>query len=178
MRDEKKLLKQEIIDKFEVFPSFVVMKYGKLTANAANDFRREVRKLGGDVKIVRKRVLLKAADDAGINLDFATLEGHVGVVFLGGEPVDVTKFVFKFSQDQAKVLEVLGGRFEGTLYSGADVEKLSKLPGKDEMRAQFLSLLEAPMSQTLVVMEALLTSVPHCLENKCKKENGETDGES
>jgi len=177
MRDEKNLLKQEIVDKLDISPSFVVMKYSKLTANAANDFRREVRKLGGDVKIIRKRVLFKAGDDAGINFDFANTEGHVGVIFLGGEPIEVTKFVFKFSQDQGKILEVLGGRFEGQTYSGPDVEKLSKLPSKNEMRAQFLGLLEAPMAQTLAVMEALLTSVPHCLQNKCKKESGETDSE-
>ena len=57
----------------------------------------------------------------------------------------------------------------------SDVERLSKLPSKDEMRAQFLSVLEAPMSQTLAVMEALLTSVPYCLDNKCKQEDIQED---
>ncbi len=69
-----------------------------------------------------------------------------------------------------KHVEVVGGRFEGKMYTGADVEKLSNLPSKDEMRAQFLSVLEAPMSQTLAVMEALLTSVVYCLDNKSKQE--------
>ena len=50
-----------------------------------------------------------------------------------------------------------------------DVESLSKLPGKDEMRAQLLAYLEAPMAQTLAVMDALLTSVVYCLENKSKQ---------
>lgn len=185
MREEKQLLKQEILDKLVKHPAFVVMQYGKLTANAANDFRREVRKMGGDVEVVRKRVLIKAAEDAGLSLDFTTLDGHIGLVFLGGDPIETTKFVFKFSQEREKVIQVLGGRIEGQTYPGSDVEKLSQLPGKDEMRAQFLGLLEAPMAQTLAVMEALLTSVAHCLENKCKKESGEdvdtdtgTEGES
>lgn len=172
MRDEKELLKQEITTKIKKHPSFLVMQYAGLTANAANDFRREMRKLGGDVEVVRKRVLLKAAEDAGIAFDFTTLDGHIGLVFFGNDPIESTKFVFKFSQDREKVIQVLGGRYEGQLYPGSDVEKLSQLPSKDEMRAQFLGLLEAPMSQTLAVMEALLTSVAHCLENKCKKENG------
>ena len=50
------------------------------------------------------------------------------------------------------------------------VEKLSKLPGKDEMRAQLLSVFEAPMAQTLAVMDALLASVVYCLDNKCQQE--------
>ena len=41
-------------------------------------------------------------------------------------------------------------------YNGADVKTLSELPSKDEMRAQLLATLEAPLSQTLSVMEALI----------------------
>lgn len=175
MRAEKELLKQEVSDKFKRFGSFVIMQYARLSANAANDFRREVRKMGGNVGVARKRVLVKAAQDAGVQLDESSLNGHVGIVFLGQDPIETTKFVFKFSQDRDKVIQVLGGCFDGQLYGGADVERLSTLPGKDEMRAQLLSVFEAPLSQTLAVMEALLTSVPHCLENKSKLEDGEAD---
>jgi large subunit ribosomal protein L10 len=172
MRTEKELLKQEIKDKLDRFGSFVIMQYTGLTANMANEFRREMGKLGGDVEVVRKRVLLKAAEDAGVQLDLSSLPGHIGIVFLGQDPIETTKMVFKFSQDREKVIQVIGGRFDGQLYSGADVERLSTLPGKNEMRAQLLSVLEAPLSQTLAVMEALLASVPYCLDNKGKQGEG------
>jgi large subunit ribosomal protein L10 len=170
MRAEKQLLKQEIKDKLDRFPSFVIMQYAGLSANVANDFRRELGKVGGDVEVVRKRVLLKAAEDAGIQLDSSALVGHVGIVFLGKDAIETTKTVFKFSQDREKVIQVIGGRFDGQLYTGADVERLSTLPSRDEMRAQLLSVLEAPLSQTLAVVEALLASVPYCLDNKTKQE--------
>lgn len=169
MRQEKELLKQEIVDKLKQFPSFVVMQYGKLSANAANDFRREIGKTGGILEVVRKRVLLKAANDAGVEFDNSALTGHIGIVFLGEDPIESTKVVFKFGKDRENVIQVVGGRFDGQLYGGADVERLSNLPSKDEMRAQFLSTLEAPLSQTLAVIEALLTSVPHCLENRSQQ---------
>lgn len=179
MRDEKQLLKQEIKDKMDHYGSFVIMQYVGLAANAANDFRREIGKMGGDVEVVRKRVLVKAAEDAGIQLDPASLTGHIGIVFLGQDPLETTKAVFKFSQDREKAIQVLGGLFDGRLYAGADVEKLSQLPSLDEMRAQFLGTLEAPMAQTLAVMEALLASVMYCLDNKSKQESeGEQSSES
>lgn len=178
MKAEKQLLKQEIKGKIDRFNSFVIMQYAGLTANMANEFRREVAKFGGDVEVVRKRVLLKAADDSGMELDLSSLPGHIGLVFLGQDPIETTKVVFKFSQDREKVIQVIGGRFDGQLYSGEQVEKLSTLPGKDEMRSQFLGTLEAPLAQTLAVLEALLTSVPHCLENKTKQgaEGAESSG--
>lgn len=169
MRPEKELLKREIKDKLDHFESFVIMQYASLSANTANEFRREVGKMGGDVEVVRKRILLKAAEDAGVQIDQSSLPGHIGIVFLGKDPIEATKMVFKFSNDRDKVIQIIGGRFDGQLYTGADVERLSTLPSKNEMRAQFLSVLEAPLSQTLAVIEALLASVPYCLDNKSKQ---------
>lgn len=169
MRAEKELLKQEMTDKFGRFGSFVVMQYQGLGANAANEFRREIRKLGGDIEVMRKRVLLKAALDAGISLDVSLLPGHVGIVFLGEDPIEGTKTVIKFGLDRENKVQVIGGRFDGRLYSAADVALLSTLPNRDGMRAQLLSVLEAPLSQTLAVIEAVLTSIPYCLDNKCKQ---------
>ena len=178
MRAEKELLKQEIKDKINNFDAFLIMQYFGLTANVANELRREIGKTGGDIEVVRKGVFLKAADDVGIAIDLASLPGHVGVVFLGEDPIESTKTLFKFSQEREKVIQVLGGRFDGKMVTGADVERLSTLPGKDGMRAQLLGLFEAPLSQTLAVFEALLASVPYCLDNKAKEETSGTKDET
>lgn len=175
MRQEKQFLLDEVKDQIEQFSSFVIMSYVGLTANSANDFRREIAKSGGSVEVVRKRVLIKAAQAVGIALDLEALPGHIGLVFVGKDPIETTKIVFKFSQDSNQAIQVVGGRFEGQLFSGQDIEALSKLPGKDEMRSQLLSTLEAPMAQTLAVMDAILSSVVYCLENKCQQESSETN---
>jgi large subunit ribosomal protein L10 len=178
MRQEKQLLLNEVKEQIEQFDSFVIMRYLGLTANKANEFRREVAKTGGGVEVMRKRMLVKAAEAAGVTLDTAELPGHIGLVYAGEDPIETTKLIFKFSQENEKKIQVIGGRFDGLLYTAADVEKLSKLPSKDEMRAQFLGLLEAPMAQTLAVMDALMTSVMHCLDNKCKLEEESSSGEA
>lgn len=169
MRQDKQLLLDEVKGRMGQYSSFVVMKYLNLTANKANSFRREVSKLGGDVQVMRKRVLIKAAESAGIPLDLKALPGHIGLVYAIKDPIEMTKLVLKFSEDNDKTIEVIGGRFDGQLYNAADVDALSKLPGKDEMRAQLLSVFEAPMAQTLAVMDALLSSVVYCLDNKAKQ---------
>lgn len=166
MRAEKELLKREIKDQIEESDSFVIMSYKSFSANAANEFRGEVAKLGGGMEMVKKRVLLKAADEAGVTLDPNVLQGHIGLVFAGKDPIPVTKFVCQASSESNEALTVMGGKFDGTLYSAEQVKVLSELPGKDEMRAQFLATLQAPMVQTVTVMNALLTSLLYCLENK------------
>jgi large subunit ribosomal protein L10 len=171
MRPEKQLLLDEIQSQIEQHKSFVIMRYSGLNANAATDFRHQIAALGGDVEVVGKRILVKAAQAAGIDLNLQALPGHISLVFSGKDAVQTTKAVFQLRNGTNNAVEVLGAHFEGQLYNAEDVEKLSKLPSKDEMRAQFLSVLEAPLSQTLAVMEALLCSVLHCLENKAKEES-------
>ena len=175
MRQDKQLLLNEIKGQIEQYGSFVVMSYLKLKANKANNFRREVAKLGGNVEVMRKRVLMKAAEAAGISLDLSALPGHIGLVYAMNDPIEMTKFVIKFSQENEKSISVVGGRIDGQLYNATEVDALSKLPGKNEMRAQLLSVFEAPMAETLAVMEALLSSVVYCLDNKVKL--GQTDAE-
>ena len=169
MKQEKQLLLNEVKDQIDTFGSFVMMRYTALPANKANQLRREVAKLGGDVSVMRKRVLIKAAQSAGVTLDLADLPGHIALVYASADPIEMTKLVIKFSDENGNAIQVIGGRFDGLLYNAADVETLSKLPGKNEMRAQLLATLEAPMAQTLAVMDALLTSVVHCLNNKCEQ---------
>ncbi len=171
MRAEKQLLLDEIKEQIEQRESFVIMRYFGLDANITADFRRQIAEMGGDVEVVKKRILVKAAQEAGIELDLETLQGHIGLVFAGEDPVQTTKAVFKLRKDTGKAVDVLGGRFEGQLYNAEDVEKLSKLPVKDEMRAQLLGLFEAPMAQTVAVMQSALCCVLYCLENKANEES-------
>ena len=174
MRQEKQFLLDEIESHINKSSgSFVIMKYLGLTANKANEFRGSIAQLGGSLEVVRKRLLVKAAKAAGIEIDVDSLEGHIGVVFAGNDLLETNKFVYKFSEENGKVVSVIGGRFEGQIYSAAQMETLSKLPSKDEMRAQLLSVLQAPMSETLGVMDAVLSSVIYCLDNKSKQDSDE-----
>lgn len=171
MRHEKQFLMEEVKGQINQYQSFVILQYLGLSSNALNGFRTAIAQQGGEVEMVRKRILIKAAAAAGITLTRDALDGHIGLVYTGQDPLETAKFVFNYSRDSEGTVKVIGGHIDGQLYSAEQVDVLSTLPGKDEMRAQLLSVLEAPLSQTLAVMEALLTSVPHCLENKSKAES-------
>ncbi|MBS0648772.1 MAG: 50S ribosomal protein L10 [Verrucomicrobia bacterium] len=168
MRQEKQLLLDDIKGKISQAKGFVLARYSKMDPNLASQFRTALHETGGDFEVIRKRILLKAADAAGCTIDRALLEGHIGVIFADQDLFQTTKAVFKFKAENEEVLDVIGGRFEGKLYSAQDMEAISKLPTKQEMQAQFLGLLEAVPSQLLAVIDALLTSVGHALDNKSK----------
>ncbi|MCH9633497.1 MAG: 50S ribosomal protein L10 [Chlamydiae bacterium] len=167
MRKEKQYLLDDIKSRIENSKAFIVTHYKNMSANAMVDFRSGLSKVGGDYEVIAKRVFLKATENQGIELSKDLLEGHIGIAFSEDDYVSVAKEIHKYSKEN-KTVEILTGYIEGQLYDQQSVIKLSELPSLDEMRAQFAGLLEAPMSQTLGVFDALLTSVIYCLENKAK----------
>lgn len=173
MRQEKQLLLDEIKGQIDKHSTFLIIRNLGFKANQANIFRGNLEKVGGYVEIVRKRVMIKAAKSAGLELDIESLTGHIGLVFAGKDPLEILKEAFKFSKDNLKSIEIIGGQFEGKLHTAEQMEMLSKLPNLDGMRAELLSVLEAPLANALSVMNALITSVVYCLDNKSKQETAE-----
>lgn len=169
MRNEKTLLLDEIDAQLAKTSAYVVVNYA-LNALRAHELRQKVRKTGGDVTVVGKRLLMKAAAKHNITISKDTLPGHIAFVSTGADAVLTTKAVYEFNEGAENALTVLCGCFDGQLYASQDVERLSKLPGLDGMRAQFLATLAAPMSETVGVMQSMLTSILYLLENKAKQE--------
>ncbi len=170
MRQEKQLLLDEIKDKIKEANALVLTRYQKLAPDLSADFRTKLLEVGGTFSVVKKRVLIKAAKEGGITLDPEMLEGHIGIMFASEDPISSTKVLFEFAKENKDNMEILAGQFEGRFCNAQDVKAISELPSQNEMRSQFLGLLEAPMSETLSVMESLLTSIMHCLENKSQQE--------
>lgn len=169
MRKEKQFLLEEVSGKIGEYKSFVIASYLGVSANQVHAFRRRVAKTGGEVEMLSKRLLILAAKESGLTLDIESLPGHIGVIFTGADPMETTKVVFDFRKESEEKLKVVGGHIDGTTLDAAAMQVLSTLPGKQEMRAQFLALLQAPMAQTLSVMNALVASVVYCLDNKSKQ---------
>ncbi|HEV3269183.1 MAG TPA: 50S ribosomal protein L10 [Candidatus Rhabdochlamydia sp.] len=171
MRQEKQLLLNEIKEKINGSKALVLAQYRSLEPNVSADLRTSLEQTGAELEVVKKRILLKAAESAGIILNTFDMQGHIAVVFASQDPIPATKVIYKFCQDNEKNVEVVGGCFEGEICSAADVKQISQLPSKEEMQAQFLNVLEAPMAQMLSVVQSLLTSVMYCLDNKSQQEN-------
>lgn len=173
MRKEKQFLLDEIKDKLSQSEDFVITSYQGIDPNAASAFRTSIIDSGGLFCVVKKRVFLKAAEEAGVKIDKVTLKGHIAIVYSGGDTVATTKAVYKFKSENDKLLDVLGGQFEGKTCSPAELKEISALPSQEQMRAEFLGVLEAPLSGLVSVMEGAMTEVVSCMDQQVQKQESE-----
>ena len=170
MREEKKLLLDEIKEKVESSKALIVTRYENITSQESWSFRTELLKHSSEMEVVKKRIFLKVLEQLGYSYKLEDLEGHIAAIFVkkDGDPFNVAKVIYEFSNATNK-MQVLRGEIEGKSYLKDDMVFLSKLPTLNNLRAQFLGLLEAPMTQTLLVFQSLLTSIMYVLEEKTKK---------
>jgi large subunit ribosomal protein L10 len=170
MKREKQLLLEEMKGQIEQSGTFIITQYQKLTGDRAYAFRRELEKVGGYFEVVRKRMLLQATHQMGIEFDSDQLTGHIGLVLGAKDPIEATKIVMKFSESNEESFQLVGGYVEGQKTSRDDVRKLATLPGKEQMRAELLGLFCAPASGVLGAMESLLSGVLYCVDSRAREQ--------
>ncbi len=168
MREEKKLLLDEIKEKIDSSSSLIITKFTDITTAESWNFRNVLLKHTAEMEVVKKRIFLKAFEKSGYKCNIEQLEGQIAIIFIKDDPIDAVKTIFEFCK-QTNKLEVLRGEIDDKTYDRQDLLILSKLSTKDELRAEFLSLLEAPMSGVVSVIDSLLTSILFALEEKKKK---------
>ena len=171
MRKEKQLLLDEIIDHLNKVPSFIFTSYQGINPNLAHDLRMSMIEAGGFFQVVKKRVFLKAVEKIALRMDSNSLQGHIGIVYAVRDVIETTKALYQFIKTHKGCIEVVGGICEGKAYSPQDFKEISTISNLDQLRAEFLSVLTAPTSELLGIIEALLRGVIVCIDQKSQKES-------
>jgi large subunit ribosomal protein L10 len=166
MRKEKKLFLDEIKDNLEGAIALIVTRHNRLNPKDTWELSNALIESKSNFRVVKKRIFSMAAKECGYSYPLKDLEGHIGVVFIKGDPLSAAKAILDFKKDKQNVLEIISGQIEGKSCSPSEIELLANLPDKDTMRAEFITLLVTPLSQVLSIMEEALKGVLYCLESK------------
>jgi large subunit ribosomal protein L10 len=170
MRAEKELLLNEIYDKITASKGFIVTQYKSLAPQVSWELANVLKENECHFEVVKKSVFFKAVQKANVAIDNQALLGQVGILFIENDLVKAAKTLCKFIDDNGEMFKVLSAHVAGQAYSEQDVVSLSRLPSMDVLRAQVLGLFESSMSETLAVMQSLLTCIIYCFINKCQKD--------
>jgi large subunit ribosomal protein L10 len=170
-KNQKLALASEVKDRFGRMTSVVLLDFKGLTVEAVTKLRNEFRKQGVEYRVVKNTLIKQAikgqpwADAFG-----KTLVGMTGVAWSFEDPSAAAKVVKAFRKDHEK-LKVKGGLVDGQLVPADKVETdLASMPGKDELRAQLLATMAAPLTQFVQLLQAPAQNFVYVL--KAKEEKG------
>jgi len=167
-RVEKEAEVTELRERASRANALILADYRGLTVSDANDLRGRLRAIGeGNIEYrVAKNTLLRLAlsgtDLQGIE---PLLAGPTAVALAFDEPEVLAKALVDYAKENEK-FEIKGGFIDGEVVDLAEVRALAALPGKDELRSQLMSAIQAPMQNLASTLYALLGNVRNALEQR------------
>ena len=130
----------------------VVAHYSGLTVAQITRLRRDIRDASGEYQVIKNTLVRRSLEGTVFGDLEKLLEGPNGWVLGYDDPVVLSKAVIKFADDNDK-LRIKGAVFEGSFMDVAGVKALSQMPSKPELQATLLSLMNAPATHLVRLIQ-------------------------
>jgi large subunit ribosomal protein L10 len=144
---------QELERAFQGTDSAIVVDYKGLKVPEVTELRRQVRGARGQYKVVKNTLARRALKGTSFEPlgDFFT--GTTAVAYSGVDPVALAKVLTTFAK-ATPALQIKAAVVQGRAIKAGEVSELATMPGKPELYAKLLFLLQAPMVQLVSVLNA------------------------
>jgi large subunit ribosomal protein L10 len=150
----KKQQKVQLLTKeLETSTTAIIGTFAKLTV--AQDFalRKAIRESGGKYRVVKNKLAPIAGKGSKVEDALKGLKGVSAVAFTSGDPVQLAKGFSKWVSENAEFQFKLG-IVDGKLLNVDEVKALATMPGKEEIFAKLLFLINAPAQRLATVLNA------------------------
>ena len=151
-REEKAAAVAALHDCFKQATVALLATSHGLSVGKMQQLRRAVRQAGGEYKVMKNTFARRALKDTTYSRLEALLEGPSGLVFGYADPVAVTKVLVRFAEQNEK-LSIKAGVLGDMVLEPAAVTALARMPSREVLLSQLLSLMQAPAVQLLRTMQ-------------------------
>lgn len=171
-RTVKDLIMRDVRDRIEGFDDALVLSIRGVPAHATNEMRLDLHKKNIKIAVVRNNLAKHAFADSGLKALEPVLKGPSAVAFGGESVIDVAREIVEWAK-KIEQLELKGAVLDGELFLGKEgVEKLSKMPTREEAIAQTVVLVLSPGRKLAGAIKgpgSALASIIKTIEEKLEK---------
>ncbi|MBR4354782.1 MAG: 50S ribosomal protein L10 [Kiritimatiellae bacterium] len=153
MRIEKIAILNEVVERVKDSDYCFILDHGGVTVSQLAKLRAALKTLDSRLLVVKNTFIARACKEKGWSEEVnAMFTGKTAVVTGHGEPTAVAKAIMEFVKDSAGKATVKGADYDNKIVDAKMVEALSKIPGKNELRATLLMLLKEPATRLARVL--------------------------
>jgi large subunit ribosomal protein L10 len=152
-RAEKEQALEELSATFRSVDTAILVDYKGLNVPQVTELRRQIRGARGQYKVVKNTIAKRASQGTKLASLESQFEGTTAIAYTGDDAVALAKALTAFMKG-APTLKVKAAVVQGQAIKPAEVADLANLPGKPELYAKLLYVLQAPMQQLVGVLNA------------------------
>lgn len=172
IRESKQAIVAEIKNKLETCHSAVLLDYRGLNVAEVSELRNQCRANGIEYVVLKNTMISLAANELGLEGLESHLKGPTAVAFGLNDAVAPAKVLTEFIK-KAKKTEIKCGLVNGKLVDPKGVAALAELPPKEVLLARMMGSMNAPATNCVGVMSAILRSVVYAVDAVRKQKAGE-----
>ena len=153
-RADKEQELQDLAAAFKGADTAILVDYRGLDVPAVTELRRQLRTAKAKYKVVKNTIARRALKGTSFESLDKYFEGTTAVAYTETDPVALAKTLTTFAKT-APTLKIKAAVVQGQAIQPAQVTDLANLPGKPELYAKLLFLLQAPMVNLVRVLNAV-----------------------
>ncbi len=173
-RTVKESMVAEVETQLAERPNFFVTMLNRLPASETDTFRRKLYQSQARLIVVKRRLGRLALAQIKISGAADLLEGSVGLVLVGDDPLSTVKLLVDFRKAHEEQLAIRGGIIDGQLLDGKRIEQFATLPSKPVLLAQVIGMVESPIAGVIMTVERLIGDIIRGIDQLATKRGTET----
>jgi large subunit ribosomal protein L10 len=151
--DDKKAVVAEVSAQVANSQTIVLAEYRGVQVANLTELRKKARESGVYLRVLKNTLVRRAVTDTS----FADLAPHMAgplIYSMSADPVAAAKVVNDFAKTNDKLV-LKAGCFAGKVLDVGGVQALASIPGREELLARLLGVMQAPVSGFAGALAAL-----------------------
>ena len=141
---------------------YIFTDYRGLSVSQITALRSRLREKQADYKVVKNRYAKLAFQQLDMPDVADMLVGPTALALLKDDAGSVAKILFEYARDTP--VAVKGAIVDGRVFDASEAEAFSKLPTRDELLAQLMSTMNAPLQNLVYAMNGVTQKLVRVLQ--------------
>jgi large subunit ribosomal protein L10 len=152
-RADREVELQQLEVAFKGTDTAVLVDYKGMNVPQVTELRRQLRTAKASYKVVKNTLARKALKGTPLEVLEKHFVGTTAVAYTGGDPIVLAKTLTAFVKT-APTMTIKAAIVSGRAIKPSEVTELATMPGRPELLAKLLYVLQAPMVQIVSVLNA------------------------
>jgi len=153
--ESKKQIVSDLTETLKSSMSGVLVDYKGISVEQDTQLRKKLREAGVEYKVVKNNLLRFAVKEVGFDGLVEVLEGTTALAVSKDDAIMPAKILAEFADTQKGFFSIKAGFVEGEVLDGEKMMAIGKLPSKEQLLGQLLSVLTGNIKGLAVALNAI-----------------------